>query len=99
MDKNELESHLTTSFHISGCPIATMKRFVNFCNQNSKMTKVFYDKNNQRQVKEDLCYSIGLAMLLDAVDADAKTQMLFDRITKLEKQVEDLNDKRTKDSN
>ena len=88
----------TTSFSIAGCPIKTHKAFMEFCEENAKITKIFYDKRSgQKQVKEELCYSIGLQRLLDISDADAKVQMLYDRIVQLEDKFVEMEGKSDKD--
>ncbi len=85
--KNEVEDMSTTTFSIAGVPIKVFKRFIRFCEGNAKMTKIFVDKRGNKQIKKELCYSIGLAQLLDRAESDVKTQMLYDRIVKLEDKV------------
>ena len=63
------------------------------------VTKVFWKKFkapngalvSKREVKHEVNYSIGLDRLLDCFDADAKTQMLYERIVALENKVNNLN--------
>ena len=89
-DKNEreqIEDITTTTFSIQGVPIKTFKRFLRFCEDNSQITKIFKDRTGQKQIRKELCYSIGLAQLLDNYEADAKHQLLFDRMVKLENEV------------
>mgnify|MGYP001595901286 CR=1 FL=1 len=82
--QDQVEEITTTTFSIQGVPIRVFKRFLRFCEDNAKITKVWRDRTGQKQIREELCYSIGLAMLLDAWETDAKHQLLFDRIVKLE---------------
>ena len=85
--KDKVEEVTTTSFNIQGIPIKVFKRFLSFCEDNAKITKIFRDRTGQKQIREELCYSIALAILLDSWEADAKVQMLFERITRLEKDI------------
>ena len=85
--KSAIEDITTTTFSIQGVPIKTFKRFLRFCEENAQATKVWKDATGQKQIRKELIYSIGLAKLLDVFEADAKTQMLFDRITKIEDKV------------
>ena len=87
VDREQIEDITTTTFSIQGVPIKTFKRFLKFCEENAQATKVWKDATGQKQIRKELIYSIGLAKLLDSFEADAKTQMLFDRITKIEDKV------------
>lgn len=84
--QEKVDKITTTSFSIAGCPIAVFKRFMEFCENNAKVTKIFYN-NNKKEVKEELCYSIGLSQLLDRNDKNALVAMLYDRMLKLEDQL------------
>ena len=86
MDKEDVEAVTTTSFNISGIPISEFKRFIEFCRLNAKTTKIFYD-NGKKNFKEELCYSIAIKQLLDIASADAKNQMLYNKILKLENEM------------
>ena len=88
--QDQIEEITTTTFSIQGVPIKVFKRFLRFCEDNSKITKVWRDRTGQKQIREELCYSIALAQLLDAYEADAKTQMLFERINRLENELAKL---------
>ena len=79
--QDRVEEITTTTFSIQGVPIRVFKRFLRFCEDNAK---IWRDRTGQKQIREELCYSIGLAILLDSWDTDAKHQLLFDRIVKLE---------------
>ena len=85
--KSQIEDITTTTFSIQGVPIKVFKRFLRFCEDNAQMTLIFKDKDGQKQIKKKEIYSIGLAILLDAYETDAKHQLLFDRLTKLEEKV------------
>ncbi len=87
MDKEKdinVEDITTTTFSIQGVPIKVFRRFLKFCESNALMTKVFIDRKGQKQIRQERCYSIALAQLLDVYEADAKSQMLFDKIQKIE---------------
>lgn len=86
-ERDAIEDITTTTFSIQGVPIKTFKRFLHFCEENAQATKVWKDATGQKQIRKELIYSIGLAKLLDAFETDAKAQMLFDRIIKLEDKV------------
>lgn len=81
--EKKVEDMTTTTFTIAGCPIRVFKDFIEYCEENAKMTKIYYNEG-KKQIKEELCYSIGLKILLDVAKADAKTQLLFDRMTEIE---------------
>lgn len=85
--KNAIEDITTTTFSIQGVPIKTFKRFLRFCEDNAQATKFFKDKTGQKQIRKELIYSIALAQLLDVYESDAKHQLLFDRVVKLEDKV------------
>jgi len=85
--KDLVEDITTTTFSIQGVPIKTFKRFLHFCEDNAQTTKIFKDKTGQKQIRKELIYSIALAQLLDVYESDAKHQLLFDRVVKLEDKV------------
>lgn len=83
--QDKVDDITTTTFSIAGIPIREFRRFVDFCERNAKITKVFYDKvSGKKQIKEDLCYAIGISRLVDIADGNAAIQMLYDKITALE---------------
>lgn len=83
--KDRVDSVTTTTFSIAGIPIKQFRRFMEFCEINAKVTKIFYDKvTKEKQIKEELCYAIGISRLLDIADTNAVVQLLFDRITAIE---------------
>lgn len=88
--RDRVEDMTTTTFSIAGVPIKVFKRFIAFCEENAKMTKIFKDKTGQKQIKEELCYSIALAHLLDGWESDAKNQMLFEKIKRVEERLSKL---------
>lgn len=98
-NKDDVESVITTTFSIQGVPMKVFKRFINFCKLNAVMTKVYIDRRGQKQIKQDLCYSIALSQLLDLAETDAKHTMLYDKIVKLELQVKTLEVKNGKGTN
>ena len=89
---DQVESITTTSFQIAGCPIKVFKRFIRFCEENSTVTKVFFTRTkapngaivSRKEIKREVNYAIGLDRLLDAFEADAKTEMIYARIVELE---------------
>ena len=85
--RDEIEDITTTTFSILGVPIKTFKRFLRFCEENAQITKIFKDRTGQKQIRKELCYSIGLAILLDSFETDSKHQLLFDRLVKVENAV------------
>lgn len=87
--QERVEDMTTTSFSIAGCPIKVFKRFIAFCEDNAKVTKIFYQQG-KKEIKEELCYSIGLKTLLDLSDKNAVNQLLYDRITVLEDKLAQL---------
>tara|TARA_Y100000310_G_scaffold223844_1_gene225714 strand:+ start:297 stop:587 length:291 start_codon:yes stop_codon:yes gene_type:complete len=89
--KEQVEEITTTTFSIAGVPIKVFKRFLAFCENNAKMTKIFIDKKGNKQIREELCYSIALAQLLDIAEGNATMQMLYEKFERLEKQVKDGN--------
>tara|TARA_Y100000310_G_scaffold330163_1_gene401340 strand:+ start:3084 stop:3464 length:381 start_codon:yes stop_codon:yes gene_type:complete len=81
--QDKVDEMTTTTFSIAGCPIKVFKEFMHFCEENAKVTKIFYNEG-KKEIKEELCYSIGLKQLLDIANKNAVVQMLFDRVIKLE---------------
>ena len=84
--REKVDNMTTTSFNIAGCPLKTFKRFMEFCEENAKITKIFH-KDGKKEIKEELCYSIGLKVLLDIANADAKFTMLYEKIQAVEEMV------------
>ena len=82
--REQVEEVTTTTFSIQGVPVKVFKRFIEFCKHNAVMTKVYKDRKGQKQIKQELCYSIALAQLLDSNEADAKNQMLYHKVQKIE---------------
>ena len=89
--QDKVDEITTTTFSIAGCPIKVFKLFVKFCEENAKTTKIIYNEG-KREIREQLCYAIGLKQLVDIANADAKSQMLFDRVVKLEERMVVLED-------
>lgn len=67
-------------FTIKDCPEKTYKRFIAWCEANSK---------NQTYV----IYHLGLKMLLDAVETNAKDIMLLEKIQELDDRLTALEEK------
>lgn len=86
----DIEDITTTTFSIAGVPIKVFKRFIKYCEDEAQMTKVFFDKRGTKQIKRENCYSIALAKLLDAVEMDARTELLNQKINMLEDRVRKL---------
>jgi hypothetical protein len=85
-DLNErVEDITTTTFSVAGIPIKEFRRFLEFCEMNAKITKIFYDRvTNKKQIKEDICYAIGLSRLMDMAESDAKTELLYAKILEIQ---------------
>ncbi len=83
-EEKSVEDVMTTSFNIAGVPMPVFKRFIRFCEHNAKMTRVYYNRAHKREIKEELCYSIGLSQLLDRAEGDATTHMLYEKVNKVE---------------
>lgn len=81
--KDKVEEMSTRTFTVGGMPERDFQRFIKFCQLNARATKIFY-REGKREVKKELIYSIAIKQLLDAYEADAKIQMLYDRLIKLE---------------
>jgi len=85
---DKVEDITTTTFTIAGIPIKEFKRFRDFCRYNARITKIFYDKvSDEKNIKEELCYAIGISRLLDIAEAGGMITMLYDRIIELESKV------------
>ncbi len=78
------------TFTISSCPETVYQRFIKFCNDNAKNTRFYKDENNKVHQKDEIIYHIGLRLLLDVYEADAKSLMLFEKIKALELDVENI---------
>ena len=88
-DLNEkIEEITTTTFTIAGIPIKEFKRFREFCKHNARVTKIFYDSvTDSKNIKEELCYAIGISRLLDIANAGGAVEMIYQRILDLEQKV------------
>lgn len=80
-----IEDITTTTFSIQGVPIKLYKKFLKYCEDNAQTTKIYKDSiTGQKRIRKELCYSIALSQLLTIAEVDAKHQLLYDRLTKLE---------------
>lgn len=81
------------TFTIGSCPEKTYQRFLNYCRTNAKNTKYFQDDNGKPVIKEELIYHVGLRLLLDIAETDAKSMVLFEKIAKLEDRLDNIEKK------
>lgn len=82
---DKIEEITTTTFTVAGIPIKEFKRFRDFCKHNARITKVFYDNvTDKKNIKEELCYAIGISRLLDIADSGGAISLIYDRILDLE---------------
>ena len=91
MTKND-DAQTTTSFTIAGIPIPQFERFLKFCEENSTITKIYYEEG-QQQIKRQQWYAGAIKMLLDIAEADGKNQMLYDKIKEMGVRLEKLESK------
>ena len=82
---------ITTTFTVSGIDSKVFERFVKFCELNSTVTKTYPNPaGGPPQIKNQVWYAGGIRILLDIAEADAKTQMLFDKLAGLVERIEKL---------
>ena len=86
--KERVENICVRTFTIASCPEKVYQRFVKFCKENARNVRFYQDKQtNQMKQKEEIIYHVGLRLLLDAFEADAKNVMLFEKIKQLETKI------------
>jgi hypothetical protein len=89
--KDRLEDISTRTFTIGACPEKVYQRFINYCKNNAKNIKYFQDANTGKPtVKEEIIYHVGLRLLLDASEIDAKNMVVYEKLTKLESRINAL---------
>jgi len=91
--KERVKEISVRTFTIGGCPETVYDRFIKFCEQNAKNVRYFKDEKGKLHTKEEIIYHIGLRILLDSFESDAKTMMLYEKIKNLEKRLALLEEK------
>lgn len=92
-DKKEKVQNISVrTFTIASCPEKVYQRFLKFCKENAKNVRYFQDDDNKLHKKEEVIYHIGLRMLIDSFEADAKNMMLYEKIKSVESRINLLED-------
>lgn len=86
--KQRVKDISVRTFTICSCPESVYDRFIDFCNKNSKNIRYYKDKSGKLHKKEEVIYHIGLRLLLDIADSDAKSMMLYEKIKHLRDRVD-----------
>jgi len=94
--KDKVKSISTRTFTVGSCPETIYERFTKFCDQNAKNIRYYKDDNGKMHEKTETIYHIGLRILLDAFEADAKSVMLFEKIQNNEQRITMLENQQKK---
>ena len=82
--KEKVQKISVRTFTISSCPEATYQQFIRFCEENARNVRYFQDDDGKLHEKVEIIYHVGLRLLLDGWEADAKTMMLYEKIKAME---------------
>ena len=81
--KDKVEEISVRTFTIASCPEKVYQRFLKYCKENARNVRFYQDKDGMKQ-KEEIIYHMGLRLLRDIAETDAKSTMLYEKLVALE---------------